>query len=393
MSKIFVPAPTYAADGSSTRIFTSVRDARLREIWFRINQPYYQISDAQNDAFVLPLYLHALHAGLDLHFEFPVSHRLLSGLSDALGPLLIAFAPDLFSAPISVTASQFLWGPSHGIRPIGSATGMSCGLDSFATVQWASAFPLEGNRRLAALSHFDVGNHGPTGSHDAVLFDRRRVRANEVARRMELPMLDIQSNVGEWIPGGFARLHTLRNAAAAYLLYPYVGTYIYSNGVRIGSTTVAAKDSAYIDALVLPLLSTSYLEFIQGTPAWGAADKMSAILSNPIAQEFLNVCYFEDTNCGICEKCLRRALLIDSFGRLQDFSRVFDLNVFTENRDWYVGYVLMRAHDSPVMRELADHLRTSGYLVKGEMSYRFAWACRRVANRFLRLAGRARRPL
>jgi len=210
---------------------------------------------------------------------------------------------------------------------------------------------------------------------------------------MQLPLFDIQSNAGEWIPGSFARLHTLRNASAAYLMHPHVGTYVYANGVRISDTTLAAKDSAYIDSLLLPLLSTGYLEFIQGTPGWGSPEKTRAILDDSAAQTHLNVCYFSGTNCGTCEKCLRRALLIDSYGRLGDFSRVFNPVTFLQNRDWYIGYVLMRESSSPVMHELVNHLRASGYLSTGTTRYRWAWILRRIQNRMLRFLGRPRRPL
>ena len=391
--RVLISAPTVVAEPSQLRYAADVSGPRSGQIWFTVAPASHRQAEGQNDAFVLPAYLHALHEGCDVHFDFAVSQRLLANLADALGPLLVAFAPDLFAAPVRATAKELLWGPPTGGRPVGSATGMSCGLDSFATARYTLDFPAQSRRHLAALAHFDVGNHSPLGALDSGLYEQRRVRAAAVATQMGLPMVDVRSNAGEWIPGSFARLHTLRNASAAYLMYPLVGTYVYANGVRISDTTMQAKDSAYIDALLLPLLSTDYIEFIQGTPAWGAPEKTRAILDDPVAQAHLNVCYFEGGNCGVCEKCLRRALLIDSFGRLAEFAKVLDGRLFGENRDWYVGYVLMRERSSPVMRELADHLRASGYLADGEARYRRAWFSRRVQNWVLRRLGRARRPL
>lgn len=391
--RILISEPTAATGPHKLRLSVEVIGPRVGNIWFTVTAPGYRLTEGQNDAFVLPAYLHALHLGCDLHFDFAVSHRLLTNLNDAIGPLLIAFAPDLFAAPISATAKDFLWGPPDGQQSTGSATGMSCGLDSFATTHYASQLPMQSRRRLSALAHFDVGNHSPLGVLNNSLYAERRARANAVAALMQLPIVDIQSNVSEWIPGSFARLHTLRNASAAYLMYPQVGTYVYANGVRISDTTLSAKDSAYIDSLLLPLLSTDYLEFIQGTPSWGSPEKTRAILDVPAAQAHLNVCYFAGTNCGVCEKCLRRALLIDSYGRLGDFSRVFNQATFLQNRDWYIGYVLMRSPSSPVMHELADHLRKTGYLSAGTARYRWAWILRRIQNRMLRFLGRPRRPL
>jgi hypothetical protein len=390
---ILVSVPSAFVEADNLVVSADVGGTRSGRIWFRLGTRSREIAECHNDAFVLPAYLHALHHGCAVHFDFSVSQRLIANLNDSIGPLLVRFAPDLFSAPIRATAKGFLWGPQTGKRPGGSATGMSCGLDSFATARYALDFPLESGRRLSALSHFDVGNHSPLGAPNTELYSARSHRAAEVAYKMGLPLVDIRSNVSEWVPGSFARLHTLRNAAAAYLIYPQVGTYVYANGIRIEDTTLSAFDSAYIDSLLLPLLSTNYLEFIQGTPAWGAPEKTRSVLDDPLAQAYLNVCYFAGKNCGICEKCLRRTLLIDSFGRLDDFAKVFDRSVFKMNRDWYVGYVLMRAKTSPVMRELANHLHDTGYLPGGAARYRWAWNCRRIENRMLRLMGRPRRPL
>lgn len=392
-SRILVLAPRATREAGRLTLAAEVRGPRSGHIRFEISDPSHRLAEAQNDAFVLPAYLHALHLGHDIHFDFQVSQRLLASLDEAIGPLLLGFAPDLFANRVSATAKALLWGPPPEGRSSGSATGMSCGLDSFATVRYAQDFPRESQRRLAALAHFDVGNHSPLGEMNDALYASRRSRAARVAEAMKLPILDIRSNLGDWVPGGFARLHTLRNAAAAYLAYPLVGTYVYANGVRITDTTMTAKDSAYIDAMLLPLLSTNYMEFIQGTPAWGAPEKTRAILGDPLAQAHLNVCYFEAENCGICEKCLRRALLIDTYGKLDDFAKVLKTELFRENRDWYVGYVLMRSATSPVMRELADHMRKSGYLAGGTIQYRMAWLKRRFQNRLLRFLGRPRRPL
>lgn len=391
--QILVHAPKRTRQPGRIDWVAEVNGPHPGAIRFHISGDSYAQDEAHNDAFVLPAYIHALHLGLPVHFDFAVSHRLVINLTDALGPLLVSFAPDLFQRSIKITAKEFLWGPFAGGSQSGSVTGMSCGLDSFATVNHAFGLPKYSNRRLSALAHFDVGNHSPLGLPADKLYLERVSRALLVAKELGVPLIDIRSNVGDWIPGSFARLHTLRNASAAYLTYPQAGTYVYSNGVRIQDTSLSANDSAYIDSLLLPLLSTPYLEFVQGTPSWGAPEKTQAILDDQLAQKHLNVCYFEGQNCGICEKCLRRALLIDTFGRLDDFSKVLNPAVFYENKDWYVGYVLMRESTSPVMRELALHLRKTGYLAKGDWFYRKKWMLRRIENWILRRIGRPRRPL
>ena len=46
----------------------------------------------------------------------------------------------------------------------------------------------------------------------------------------------------------------------------------------------------------------------------------------------MHVCTRLETNCGVCEKCLRTLLAIDAANKLDNFRAVFDIDAYNKNR-------------------------------------------------------------
>jgi hypothetical protein len=344
-------------------------------------------------AFVLPAVLAGMRLGKPVRFEFPVSRRQVASLRDALQPFLSHFCTTLELHPVQVRAPML----DCGVLPLpagGVATGMSRGLDSMAAVKSLLDEQAEGLGQLNTVALFNVGGNSPAGSKTARdLFDLLCEGSAKCAAALGVNFVQIDSNIDQWFPGAFAQLHTLRNASAAYMLSGEARTYVYANGVRIQDTVNRQRDTAYADAIILPLLSTECMEFRQGTPSIDSVGKAQLVLNFKLAQNFLNVCYFSERNCGECEKCLRRMILIDSLGGRNEFSAVLPFAKLDENLDWYIGYVLSHLMRSPNHRELMAHMRASGYLQRADLSYKTFWWRRRFGNIMARLLGKARRPI
>jgi hypothetical protein len=243
--------------------------------------------------------------------------------------------------------------------------------------------------RLTATAFFDVGNHDPLHIGGASsLFAARAAIIAACAAEIKVPLFLVHSNVGAWFPGVFARLHTLRNASAAFLLAPRVRHYVYATGLPVWAARFSSADSAYADPILLPLLSTEALTFHSGTPALDSVGKTKLIAELPVARRHLNVCLYGGHNCSRCEKCLRRMLALDVVGVLEDFKDVFDLAAFARARSWYVGYVLTYASRKEPLRELASAMRDTGYIGSWEFTHRAHWwaeRARRSARRRLGL--------
>jgi hypothetical protein len=358
-------------------------------IWFEIDQdPGVENVDQVSDAFVLPAVLGAIFRGCDLEFAFPVSESLLRNLRAAIIPLLLHLHPDLFPSPVEITAEAVARVCSPDAQ--GSSTGLSCGLDSLATVTDLLAWPESHHMRLRATALFDVGNHDPLHRGDvAWLFAARAAKARACATDLGLPLYLVRSNVDAWIPGVFPRLHTYRNASAAFLLSPAVRYYSYANAAPIWDTSFSAEFSGYSDPVVLPLLSTEAFAFHSGTPALDSIGKAKLIADMPAAHRHLNVCLYEAENCSRCEKCLRRMLALDIIGALHKFAHVFDLPTYYQLRAWYIGYVLSYASEKVPLRELRDAMRVTKYGAGQELACKVRWFVARTRRMMRRRLGLA----
>lgn len=104
-----------------------------REVFFEIEASKEDLARIQphSSAFVVALIVPAMERGEDLHIEAPVDPDLLDNLNAYVVPLLLSMFPRF--KPISVTASGTDTLPLTGDRRAAS-TGMSCGIDSLATL-------------------------------------------------------------------------------------------------------------------------------------------------------------------------------------------------------------------------------------------------------------------
>ncbi|MBC8097400.1 MAG: hypothetical protein H7Y43_16465 [Akkermansiaceae bacterium] len=67
------------------------------------------------------------------------------------------------------------------------------------------------------------------------------------------------------------------------------------------------------------LLSSERLRFIRYGGAIARVEKTAVVAKSPVALNHLHVCWAEksDTNCGVCEKCVRTMLTLEIFGALK----------------------------------------------------------------------------
>ncbi len=372
-------SPVIERRGDGFRVQCRVDGAAdTNSIWFEIDRdPGVLAVDQIADAFVLPSVIGALARGCDVHFNFPVSELLLLNLQTALLPLLVHLHSDLFPYETKIVAESVMRLPGAAAK--GSATGLSCGLDSLATIASLLNLPASHSMRLGAVAFFDAGNHDPLHSGDpSPLFAARVAKVRACTAEIKVPLFVVQSNVDVWFPGTFARLHTLRNASAAFLLAPAVRHYHYANAVPIWAAHFTSTYSGYGDQVILPLLSSEALTFHSGTPALDSVAKTKLIAGLPLARRHLNVCLFEAHNCSRCEKCLRRMLALDLVGALEEFSDVFDLQRFIRARRWYVGYVMAYASPGEPLQEMADAIRATNYTASSELTHRARWWIERL---------------
>lgn len=295
-------------------------------LWFKVPASYSAyLTPERSDAFVVGLLFEAQHRGVDISCETPLSDSLHYQLESSL----LNFFADIYANKgyrrITVSAPT-----ATDQLPLGIAngTGVSCGIDSLATIfqQSVERFTSMGVNQLC---FFDTGSHDQIGNHeDKKLFEERRKHAQAFSSEAGLPYLEVSSNLSDFYTVPFGLSHTYRDAAPVLALQKLFRNYYYASGATVYSFLKDCEDPAYLDSYILPLLSTRNTRFYSSESTIGRLDKTRIVAKNPLSRKHLNVCNRSARNCGNCNKCLRTLMTLDAIGRIDEFDEVFDLKEY-----------------------------------------------------------------
>lgn len=325
------------------------------ELWFDVRGAE-QLS-ARLDAALVACLGPAMREGGTLRLDGEVTAELLDNTGRDLQAVLrhqMAFLRQVSLMACCATAAP--------PRAAGVLTGFSAGVDSF-TVLAEYLFPQDvpEGLRVSHLLLNNVGSHGGRSTYEG-----RRDQRRQDVQSLGLPMIEVDSNLDDFFPGwGFQQTHTLRNAAVAHLLAPVVGTYLYASSyefehVRVGPT----YDISYADPVVLPLLSTGALRARSVGSAYTRVQKTLKVADLDLARKQLDVCAIEHVgNCSRCWKCKRTLLTLEVLERLDDFSEVFDLEVWSSERNTYLQEVCRDRRRDPQLRDVLRLATERGYRI------------------------------
>lgn len=292
----------------------------------------------------MALFYPAMLMGEDLCIEADISPRLLFNMRTDLMALVRNYEKSAKSIQIEAGATA---SPKYRAGKKEVATGLSCGVDSFATLLRYTAADTPSNVKMTAVTIFQVGALGPT-SDKSIEMNAPRTRTKEVADRFGLKVYSLSSNMDDvylpaakFGPTGFAKTVGFRNASAALLLQGEIGQYFPSGNVNYAYASYGpASTTESIDAVLQPLLSTEALEFQCGCAGLSRFEKLEAIVDNPIVQDHIDVCvsplsmrYMNGRkNCSRCWKCSQTMVGLEALGKLDDFSSAFDVDGFRRDR-------------------------------------------------------------
>jgi len=380
--------PRIVTVGNKTRLVAQIRNLpEDREIYFETDEQYGEYFDSEcSDPFFIPVILYCINKSKSVKFEAPVSYNLLYNWYEVLNGIIHAVMAN--SIPIEVEAVS---GNSTSISTEGKVgTGLSCGLDSFAAVVSHIGEEREKTHRLTHLAIFNTGSHDPFHRGEdscKSLFNKRVFRAKTCADEIGLPLVVVNSNISDLIPGTYAQFHTFRDITPVLALQKLFSTYLYASGIKVNDTALNYTDSAYYDSISLPLLSTERLRLLSANSTLSSIQKAELVSDFPPAWRHLNVCLYDADNCSICEKCMRRMLALDIIGKLPRFSQVFSLSKFKKNRDWYLGYVITCGQSKSHYKEIVEEMHKRNYISNSEILLRFKWFQKRAYNKFYRTFG------
>ncbi len=375
---IWIKAPTVSLLGSAARLQAEVTiDGRDELLWFEVPNEYAQyLVDDRADAFIVAFVNYAMRHGHDIICEAPISSKLFYQLNSYYIPALNAADERFWTIKIQcgVTDRKL-----ENARAVG--TGMSCGVDAFATMYLHADGNCPPNYRITHLTYFNVGGALVANRsrgyewEDIVGFSdpdivkrteyinqRRFERAARFAERYGYPLVRVESNIALVQPMRFGHNFTARSCAAVLALQKLFAVYCFAAGVHPNQFRIMAEDDVgYYDMLSLPLFSTETTQFYSAGMAYSRIQKTQMVSNYPPSYDFLNVCWRDDANCGQCPKCLRTLLALDLLGVLDRYATVFDVHFYKSHREQIIGRVYANVDVDPFYEEIKGFVRENGH--------------------------------
>jgi hypothetical protein len=341
----------------SVRVIADVtHNGECSDLWYEFParyKPYLTLD--RSDALAVGMLLECMHRGCDLSVEGTVSATLLSNL-EMYAHVMRALFPHLKPIHVKCDEVRYFDATFHGRQLASSFSG---GIDSqFTVLRHLQAGAI--HRQLQHLAFVNVGSHG-RGQRGAMLFRKRAARITDVARKLGLPVLFIDSNLDQFYTMRFEDSHAARTASAVLLFQGLFHTYLipatnsYAAFGPDGSTPIGDH-----------LLSTDVMRFVHDGADCSRIEKSARLAECSIAQATLDVCMTPTPsggNCSYCDKCVRAMITFDMLGVHDRFRQVFDYADFLASKRRFVRRMAKKGIGAPnfYWRELVLHSELVGY--------------------------------
>lgn len=308
-------------------------------IWFAVKKENdYMISEKSYNAFFLvPLYL-----GMYYHAEVKIcgklSKKLYRNMMDYGQQILKNFSPDLdFTEVIVEKLTDELYDTGSLI-----GTGISCGVDSLSTIYDRYIKERDPDYKLNGLFIFNCGTHGDYENPETQKRFQERYELNKTAAEdMNLPAYQVNSNlhafthkIGEQKLGYFSIYSCILSMEAVIKKYYMSSSYSYDELLKFHNQSHDFDMAEYTESYLVPLVQTENLELVLDGAQYKRSQKTENISDWEIARKHLNVCIVPNNgahNCSKCSKCMRTLMPLEAMGKLNSFSKVFDLDVYKKN--------------------------------------------------------------
>ena len=236
-------------------------------------------------------------------------------------------------------------------------------MDSFDTICSLSENSTE---KLSHLTFFNVGSHRSTANYtpeqSAELYENRLEIAKKSAKIFDMPLIDINSNLGEHLTLPYVKIHHYCSFSAVLCMQKFFKNYYYASGYPISSFSIKQCDtgSAHYEAFTASMLSTESTDFYITGLEKTRLEKVDFISKFPITYDNLNVCYYGENNCGHCEKCVRTQFELMALGKLELYKNVFDIPKFYRDKNKYMNYVL-KHQNKDYYAEILSLMKKKGF--------------------------------
>lgn len=345
MKKKFTITKPYIEDyGDKVRLESVIKGSDFEKIfYFEVDNKYKNyLCYERSDAFLMGLLYFALVNGYDIRCEAPLSEKLYHQLSDIYIPTVVKNDPDLFM-PITII-SELDSMPVKNQKAVGAS--VSGGVDSFYTIVKNLYNPAQ-NFNITHLVLTNCFNIYYDDNDTRRRFESLCLKGEKISNELDLDFVKVYTNDHIfWYPH-FIDLYCFRYMAIPYSLQKLFSVYNYSTGYQYKDFTFKAanRDASHYDFFTAHLISNENLTIYSHGGEASRAQKAEFIADNKVVQNNLFVCNVKNSNCCICEKCLRTQFNLYACNKLDKFSKVFDLKLFEKNKNNALVEIIGRSGD------------------------------------------------
>lgn len=211
---------------------------------------------------------------------------------------------------------------------------------------------------------------------------------------MNLPVYQVNSNlhafthkIGEQRLGYFAIWSCVLAFEKAIKKYYVSSTYGYEEIKKFSKYSKDFDMAEFCESYLVPLLNTESLEFIIDGCQYRRTQKTENISDWEIAHKYLNVCVQSEdgSNCSKCSKCMRTLIPLDTMGKTDKFSGVFDLDIYRKYVYRNKCYFKINENRMGFAKDIVDYCKAHNYAMPSRLQAKIYLLFRKYASYIKRL--------
>lgn len=322
------------------------------------------------DSFILAAMLPALMAGEDIECD-TVSDDLYYHSSTILYLLSKVFRkPCIKIVPKHIVHVDF--------HPAAVGTGFSGGIDSFATFLSHTNNSCPEAYKITHLTLFNIGSYGNDYNLTLEKFNKDVQRAQPFAEKIGLPLITVNSNIGNLFTHKEIRHYSLRSticlSVGILALSKLFRTYLISSSGTIDDMKLSRYDQYFYENSLTQLLSSHNTNIIVSEADLDRVEKTKIVAENDLPKDFLYVCaadiynekfntnFNKDTapNCSKCIKCVRTMMTLEILGYRDKFSSRFDFSKYEKEYKRHLLDIATKKGYDHFSREIYELMQQKG---------------------------------
>lgn len=233
--------------------------------------------------------------------------------------------------------------------------------------------------RINALFFFNNGWHGDCRNENTKKLCLERYNQNKpAADELGLPLYFIDSNFSAFVFGIYGlkyvvgRIGFFANYSCILGLQKGIRRYYASSGLsytqimKFGLKCREDDFSEFSESYSVPLIRTEKTEIIVDGCQYERTQKTKNIADWNIAQKYLNVCSLNSYdsltahNCSVCDKCMRTLTALDTLGKLDNFSGVFDIEAYKKQSFKYKCHIVLNKNKNALYEDNYNFAKAQG---------------------------------